>query len=155
MPSLRERKEDILELAEHFLEASAKTPNKRRVALTDEARNTLTAYDWPGNVRELENVIARALVLCDGDTVTEDQLGLPIASLLSSATADEADDLALPYHEAMENFSCKLITDALRKTGWNQTKAADILGLQRTYLTKLLRRRGLSGRPPTPPNDPA
>ena len=153
MPPLRERREDISELADYFVNSSSRMSNKRRAILGKEARATLTTYDWPGNVRELENVIARALVLCDGDLITEDHLGLPLADVVSPVTAGQFDSPGLRYHEAMKTYSCKVITDALRKTGWNQTKAADILGLQRTYLTKLLRRRGLSGRPPMPPTD--
>lgn len=149
LPPLRQRKEDIPGLAEYFLHSSVVTPGKRGVSLTEEAREALTAYDWPGNVRELENVIARALVLCDGETITGDHLGLPIAGLLPAASLEHSDPSGLSYREAMRSYSCRLITDALRKTGWNQTKAAGVLGLQRTYLTKLLRQRGMTGRPPT------
>ncbi len=73
-PSLRERKEDVFELAVHFLNVHARRAGKSVTQLDDEAIETLDAYDWPGNVRELENVIERAVVLADGPAITRDDL---------------------------------------------------------------------------------
>lgn len=147
LPPLRERREDIPELVKHFFGENAKTPSKRRLRLDEKAMVALSQYHWPGNVRELENVLARAMVLCDKDVIEVEHLGLSITSRHHSEI-DELDMSSLSYHEAMEKCSSKIILGALNRASWNQTKAAEALGLQRTYLTKLLRRRGITGRPP-------
>ena len=99
----------------------------------------LLIHPWPGNIRELANVIERAVVLCAGDCIQPEDLALPgaVAPLppgpfLPSAKLGE-------FHSQVMDYKQGIIREALRQAGGNQTKAAELLGLQRTYLVKLLR----------------
>jgi DNA-binding NtrC family response regulator len=155
LPPLRERMEDLSTLVEHFLNRPSNAGLYKRVTLSDETFQTLQQYPWPGNVRELENVLTRALILCPGDTIGPEHLSLTAltASTIDAPMANQEADtdiLFFSYHKSMDIYGQKLIEDALRRNGWNQTKAAAELGLQRTYLTKLLRQKQITGKPPTP-----
>jgi DNA-binding NtrC family response regulator len=90
-------------------------------------------YHWPGNIRELENALARAMVPCPKDCIEPEHLGIKIPRNLPVET-DVAGEDDLNYHVAMDAYSRKIIEEALRRAAWNQTKAAELLGLQRTYL---------------------
>ena len=147
LPPLRDRTDDIPELARYFLDRHAVAARKRGMTLSADAEACLADYDWPGNVRELENVLARAVILCQGDTIEPSHLRL--STLRLQTVQDDADDKPDSlYYEALDRYSRKLIEEALTRVGWNQTKAAKALGIQRTYLTKLLRQKGISGHPP-------
>jgi DNA-binding NtrC family response regulator len=117
-------------------------------ALSDRALRALQQYRWPGNVRELDNVLTRALILCPEDTLEPADLHLA-DSLSPSSTEAETGSPPRDYHAHMDAYSRKVLEETLRRHGWNQTKAADELGLQRTYLTKLLKQKDISGKPPT------
>ncbi|MEO0129339.1 MAG: sigma-54 dependent transcriptional regulator, partial [candidate division WOR-3 bacterium] len=123
IPPLRERKEDIKPLVEHFLKKFAKMGRKPIKGITKEALNNLLRYDWPGNVRELENVIERALVLCRGELIGPEDV--PLQSQESAKTTD-SDLLA----EVEKNHISKI----LEKTGWNLSEAARKLGIHRNTL---------------------
>ncbi|MBH0178784.1 MAG: sigma-54-dependent Fis family transcriptional regulator [Nitrospira sp.] len=158
LPPLRERREDLATLINHVLNRPSNVGLRRRLTLSDEAFQALHRYPWPGNVRELENVLTRALILCPGDTIGLKHLALTEAtpSAPSTPSVDQEptpDMLFRSYHKNMDAYSQKLIETALRRNGWNQTKAAAELGLQRTYLTKLLRQKQIPGKPPTTPSD--
>jgi DNA-binding NtrC family response regulator len=158
LPPLRERIEDLPTLVDHFLTRASTVGLHRCVKLSDEAFQTLQRYPWPGNVRELENVLTRALILCAGDTIEPKHLSLTAATTSATATPPvnqdpPTDTPSCSYHKSMDAYSQKLIESALRRNGWNQTKAAAELGLQRTYFTKLLRQKQISGKPPTTPLD--
>jgi DNA-binding NtrC family response regulator len=147
LPPLRERMDDLAALAKYFLSHSGKLGTQKHCSLSESALQMLQQYHWPGNIRELENVLTRALILCPDKTIGPEHLSL----LSLPETAEHAPRDAAPpgpYHEAMETYSKKVIEEALRRNGWNQTKAAQELGLQRTYLTKLMRQKNISGRPP-------
>jgi DNA-binding NtrC family response regulator len=139
LPPLRERKEDLEILCRHFVEkysAELKRPPK---PTSPAARAMLTEYDWPGNVRELENAIERAVVLSTGPEITP--WDLPI---LADATSEQPGGGPTgAYQEAVLNFKRDLLRSALAKTGGNQTRAAEALGLQRTYLSRLLKDLGI------------
>ena len=150
LPPLRERAEDIPELASYFLGQHMVAMRKRGMTLSQEAARCLAEYDWPGNVRELENVLARAVILCKDDVIRPDHLRL-LPMQPSYVTDIPEDASGSMYYDALDRCSRKLIEDALSRTGWNQTKAAKSLGIQRTYLTKLLRQKGISGHPPQTP----
>jgi len=147
LPPLRERLGDIPALARHFLDRAVKAGVHRSCALSDNAVRALQQYQWPGNIRELENVLMRAVILCPDDTLEPSYLHLA-NSPFSSTAETETGSPSLHYHESMNVHSRKIIEEALRRNGWNQTKAAEELGLQRTYLTKLLRQKDIVGRPP-------
>jgi DNA-binding NtrC family response regulator len=143
LPPLRERMDDIPALATHFLKRAARMGN-RHCVLSDRALRALQQYQWPGNVRELDNVLTRALILCPEDMIEPAYLHLAYPSSTEAGTGSPPRH----YHERMDAYSRKILEETLRRHGWNQTKAADELGLQRTYLTKLLRQKDVSGKPP-------
>ncbi|HVO19682.1 MAG TPA: sigma-54 dependent transcriptional regulator [Anaeromyxobacter sp.] len=130
LPPLRERREDIPLLAEHF---AAKHGRPEGSAITPEARELLVAYDWPGNVRELENVIARALALNHAGLVVPEDLpdrlrGLPPA--IPPPGSGERPTLA----EVERRYAAQVLAEA----GGNKTRAAEILGIDRKTLYRIL-----------------
>ncbi|HXC66856.1 MAG TPA: sigma-54 dependent transcriptional regulator [Nitrospiraceae bacterium] len=147
LPPLRERMDDIPALAQHILTRAIGVVTHRPCALSDGALRILQQYPWPGNIRELENVLTRALILCPKDTIEPEYLHLA-DSLSLLATEAKTDSMPRHYHESMEAHSRQVLEEALRRNDWNQTRAAEELGLQRTYLTKLLRQKDISGRQP-------
>jgi DNA-binding NtrC family response regulator len=122
LPPLAERPDDILPLAEHFLEDDA--------VLSDDARDALLAYPWPGNVRELRNIIERAKLLCGRGEITPEHLGLQPVPACTSRSLDD------PPREAVE--------EALRKARGVISRAARSLGLSRQALYRRMQRYGLS-----------
>jgi DNA-binding NtrC family response regulator len=148
LPPLRERLDDLPALAEHILTHPGRFGLNRRCLLSDSAQQTLQRYRWPGNVRELENVLTRAMVLCPDDTIGPEHLALPVSTPAPMSHTATPDVVFFSYHQNMNAFSQRLIEEALRRNDWNQTKAAAELGLQRTYLTKLLRQKQIPGKPP-------
>jgi len=147
LPPLRERMDDIPALAQHILKRAIGVVTHRPCGLSDDALRVLQQYQWPGNIRELENVLTRALILCPNDTIEPEYLHLA-DSPSSSATGAKTASPPRHYHESMEAYSRQILEEALRRNEWNQTRAAEELGLQRTYLTKLLRQKEISGRHP-------
>ena len=143
IPPLRDRSEDIPELAKHFLDLYCGETGKRIDRITPEAMTSLQKHSWPGNVRELENAIERAVVLANGREI------LPADLAIGGARADSGAALASdgmgPFHDQIEEFKKSLIRRALERAGGNQTRAAELLGLQRTYLARLITNLGLRG----------
>lgn len=141
LPPLRERQGDVPSLAQFFLERHTRDAKRPGMVLSTAALEALTRYPWPGNIRELDNVIARAVVLSPKDTIEPDMLAL----LSDDADLRRHDNdsllpyLDLPYHESMEQHSRYIITRAMERAEGNQTKAAESLKLQRTYLARLLK----------------
>jgi Nif-specific regulatory protein len=133
-PSLRERRDDIPLLAQHFVEKYSARCKRRVTGISPEARKALMNYDWPGNVRELENAIERAIVLGSTDLLLPDDL--PDAVIESgSASAGEASG----YHEAVAEKKRELIIDAVKESRGNYTEAARRLSLHPNYLHRLIR----------------
>jgi Nif-specific regulatory protein len=122
MPPLRERKPDILLLAEHFVEKFEREHGKSIKRISTPAIDMLTSYHWPGNVRELENVIERAVVICDSSVIHGHHLP---PSLQTAETSDTVTRLSLA--SAMENYERDLIQDALKTARGNRAKAAKLL----------------------------
>lgn len=135
MPPLRDRREDIPLLAMHFLEKYAALNSKQILSFDSEAVEALLAYDWPGNVRELENAVERAVVLCPAATISPAYFPRSIRNLPS---ASAAPGHGLNLLETERN----LLQRALEKTDWNQTKAADILGISRKQLRTKMKHHG-------------
>ncbi|MBI3594747.1 MAG: sigma-54-dependent Fis family transcriptional regulator [Nitrospirae bacterium] len=137
LPSLKERKEDIPLLADFFLERFSRTMGKPGMKISEAAKRHLINYHWPGNVRELSNLIERGVVLANDNEIKPDDLPLQVFK-------DDRHDMVQelleePYHEAVYQFQIRVIKNALQKTGGNQARAAEILRLQRTYLSRLIR----------------
>jgi DNA-binding NtrC family response regulator len=142
LPPLRERSGDVAALAQFFLERHTRDAKRPGMALSAAALDALTRYTWPGNIRELDNVIARAVVLSPKDIIEPEMLAL----LADDAALRRRDDaslpyLNLPYHESMEQHSRYIIARAMELAEGNQTKAAESLRLQRTYLARLLKQQ--------------
>ncbi|HEU4683663.1 MAG TPA: sigma-54 dependent transcriptional regulator [Nitrospira sp.] len=148
LPPLRERMDDIPALARYFLSrAAGKLGVQKRASLNEASLRLLKSYHWPGNVRELENVLTRAYILSPAELIEPEYL-----HLAKPAEAAAPDGPSLPesrhYHDMMEAYSRWIIEEALKRNDWNQTRASEELGLQRTYFTKLLRQKQICGRPP-------
>ncbi|MCL4792919.1 MAG: sigma-54 dependent transcriptional regulator [Bryobacteraceae bacterium] len=143
IPSLRDRREDIPFLAEHFLARFAAQQGRPPLKLSAEAQRKLVQYDWPGNVRELENAIERALVMAAGDTLREDDIRLDHAPRRGSASAGLNGDGFLPEGVTLDQHEQQLIREALRRTGGNKSQAARLLGLSRNALRYRLAQMGL------------
>ena len=148
LPPLRERSEDIPILAEFFLTRLAREVKRPTMRLSPQACAALATHAWPGNIRELENTIARAVVLSPQETIAPETLGIsPQPPPEARAKVGPDGYLNLPYHESMNQHSRTLILHALRIENGNQTKAAERLRLQRTYLARLIRQKNLSNTP--------
>ncbi len=141
IPPLRQRPEDILPLAEFFLERTARRLGKTIDGLSDAARQRLLSYHWPGNVRELANVVERAVILATG-RILDAEIQTPASvEPASNGLADRVGSLLeMPYHQAVRDFKRLLVSHALEAEGGNKSRAAQRLGLQRTYLHRLLNR---------------
>lgn len=136
LPPLRDRREDIAPLAEHFLLQHSERYRRGRMWFTDQALDALRAHSWPGNVRELDHVIERAVLLTSGETVTAMDLALqttPAAQL--SARLEEM---------SLEDAERLLIKKALARFDGNANRAAEALGLSRSALYRRLQKYGLS-----------
>ncbi len=129
MPPLRDRKNDVMLLADFFLEKYAKENRKSINRISTPAIEMLTSYHWPGNVRELENCIERAVLLCDEDVIRSDHLP---PSLQIAKKSIETDSLTLP--EKVEYLEREMIVDSLKKTHGCQRHAAKGLGLTERIL---------------------
>lgn len=136
IPPLRERKEDIPELVDHF-SAKFAAETGREVRLTEDAVLALMEYSWPGNVRELENVIERTVVMAEKEVIGAHDLRL----MPLSAGPSGARDAMLPL--AVEDMEAGAIRDALTKTGWRQTAAARLLGITPRQIGYKMRKYGL------------
>lgn len=147
IPPLRDRVEDLPRLAELIVERETARQGVTKKTLSGAAIEALCHYHWPGNIRELENILARALILSDESTIQVKHLGIPVVRA-SQANASSVEEPVAPYHAAMDSHSRWLLNQALRRTGWNQTQAAALLKLQRTYFTKLLKQKNIPTRPP-------
>ena len=139
LPPLRERVEDIPALAKFFLNRHAKEAKRPGMMFSRESMDALARYTWPGNIRELDNVIARAVILSTTDMIEPIMLSLDGPG--RSSAAHPFSYLDLPYHESMDEHSRHIIDQALRDSDGNQTKAAERLQLQRTYLARLIKQQ--------------
>lgn len=141
VPSLKEHLDDIPLLANHILNKLAKKQNRPILSLSDECIEALKAYSFPGNIRELENILERAMALCEGRVSHLSDLHLPfieeIALPMEKPTSKRNLDSSLYEHEK------ELILDALEKTKWNRTAAAKILGISFRTLRYRLKKLGL------------
>ena len=135
LPPLRERREDIPLLLDHFLRLKAQEHSMAPKTLSPEVVDFFTAYYWPGNIRELENLIERLTILCPNDMVMLRDLPAGMRSTDQTATLKE-DVLcgSRPLSDAVDEFERELIVKALQRTGFNQTKAASLLGTSRRIL---------------------
>lgn len=142
IPPLRERKEDIVPLIDYFLNKYIQETNRSKVEFSKEAIDLLLKYNYPGNVRELENIIHHSLVLSRGELITTEDLPSNVKQM-QKEKVDFIDDENMSFTERVENFEKKLIFDALKETGGNQSKAARKLGISERNLRYRLEKWGL------------
>ena len=140
LPALRERKEDIPVLAEHFLKKYAEKNNRLLRGFTPLAMDLLMRYDWPGNVRELENVIERAVILSREQFITPEALPANVRMVDAKNNESLAEGLV---GRSIKEVEKELIIKTLEQTGHNITRAAEILGLTRRGLQYKLKELGL------------
>ena len=133
MPALREIKEDIPRLADHFLNIFKEERGLPHLTISEKAMVKMLEYDWPGNVRELGNALERAVVMGNGHEILPEDL--PIHSPKPSYPGME---VGLTLKEAVDNFKKEFIALNLRHTGDNRSKASKIMDIQRTYLSRLI-----------------
>jgi len=122
VPPLRERKSDIMLLADHFLEKYGHQHGKNMKRISTPAIDMLMSYHWPGNVRDLENTIERAVLVCDGNVIHGHHLPPTLQTAEASGT-----QMSLSLSEAVEQYEKDLILDALKSTRGNRSKAARLL----------------------------
>jgi DNA-binding NtrC family response regulator len=136
LPPLRGRKEDVPVLAQFFMQRFSIESKKSFTEISQEALEALGAYDWPGNVRELANVIERAVVLGQPPIIQIEDLSPGIV-----AAEGEIDNRPTPvsYHESVDEYRREVIVSALAQTQGNRAAAARLLGLQRSYLLRLMK----------------
>lgn len=142
VPPLRERPEDVPLLAELFLKRFAGEMKKRNIGFADKTLEIMKAYNWPGNVRQLKNAVERMVVLAPGPRLEPDLLP-PEIRMPHLTDAGPSVPTDQPFREAVAGFKRGLLTKVLDECGGNQTKAAEKLELQRSYLNRLLKDLGL------------
>lgn len=147
LPPLRERPEDVPELVQHFFEQYKHKVHRERLVLPESLLPYFTRYPWPGNIRQLQNCIERLIVLCRSDEIAFGDL----PDFLKSHAAEETETEPMGGdYNALDAAEKKLILDALQKCEWNQTRAAQHLGVTRKMLiSRIVRygiRRGVSAK---------
>jgi DNA-binding NtrC family response regulator len=155
-PPLRERADDVPRLSATFIELASRENGMKVKSISDEAVALLAAYPWPGNVRELRNVIERLVILSDESIGVDDlpeEILAEVARTRREATAPPtelprvelpAEARALPLREFRDHMEREYIRIKLDENGWNISRTASLLGIERTNLHKKMRALGLS-----------
>jgi DNA-binding NtrC family response regulator len=147
LPPLRERREDVRLLAGHFLEAARERAGRGPCRIAPAAMAAFERHTWPGNVRELENAIERGVALAEGDVLELEDLPEPVLQARrAEALRDEVRAGRLHFEDAVLRFESELLRETLEHCDWNQTRAAEQLGLTRRLLKLRMDRCGL--KPP-------
>ncbi len=143
IPPLRERREDIPVLIDHFVRRFAGENRKKIEGVSREARDLLIKYDYPGNVRELENIIERAIVIARGNVLSVDDLPFQEALCSDAMIPERALAQEGTLQHTLESIELQMIKDAMEKTAFNQSQAAKLLGLNERMLRYKLKKYGL------------
>jgi two-component system response regulator AtoC len=146
LPPLRQRREDVPLLVEHFIAKYNREFTRKVKGFSAGATAALYQYDWPGNVRELENVIERAVALAQSETISLRELPLEI-SILGGDVIEDIQKAGLTLREARSHFERQYILNILDRVQWNQTEAARVLGLHRNTLAWKLQRLRIDAHP--------
>ncbi len=150
IPPLRERSDDVVILARHFVDRFCRDMNKKTLAVAPAAIDELRAYAWPGNVRELQNCIERAVILCDGDTIHSRHLNLsfrpPVAPVATSPwdQIDLSGTMADALRRTTAEVERRKIEQALRDAAGNKMRAADLLQVSYKSLQQKLKDYGFA-----------
>ena len=146
VPALRQRPEDIIELAEHFLKKYTSETGRRLEGFTKPALEHLRRYRWPGNVRELKNVIERAVVLSRSNVIEVDDLILTNLATASESYMDMGPLSSRYVPESLADVERRHVESTLIATNWNKSRAAQILGIERSTLDRKIKRYGIQAR---------
>jgi DNA-binding NtrC family response regulator len=153
IPPLRERNSDVISLAEHFIKKYSQVNEKKEQLLSDEAKASLKSYSWPGNVRELENIMERAVLICNEATITPQYLFLEkVTNGSPKERVSTTDKLEFKQEESkggdnnetLYDMEKSKIFDTLNKVDWNKTKASKILGISVRTMRNKLHEYGIS-----------
>ncbi len=148
LPALRDRFEDIPHLVNHFKQKFTSLYGGKELSFQQSALDTLIQYDWPGNVRELENVIESLMALVPGDSVSKDDLPPRLkARPAFEPFKKEIFQGQMNFEDAERVFETEMIVKALKKTGYVQTRAAELLGISRRILKYKMDKLGISDNP--------
>lgn len=154
VPPLRERKEDILLLVEHFIKLFSKEYGRKPKELSNKAIKLLYSYDWPGNVRELKNVIERLMIMVNKDVIEEDDIisiykspffSISLPEYVNSESSDFTlnSEKNLSLQDAREEFEKRYIANIMKSTGGNIARAARVLNIDRRHLYRKLHKYNL------------
>jgi two-component system response regulator AtoC len=141
VPPLRERRDDIPLLVEHFIRRASRLLHKDVSGVSPAALDVLRAYPWPGNVRELQNLVERSVALVEGPVI--EVKDLPLDLMLPDVRSLVDDPTTLPLREARERFERQVVLRVLERVRWNQSEAARLLGLHRNSLKAKLAAWGI------------
>jgi len=141
LPPLRDRREDIPILVQHFVEKFGGDSAKRVTGVHPEAMEVLKAHDWPGNIRELRNAVERAVILCDGELITREHLPPDMAG-----KSPERHTFRLPYGLSLDAVEREYILGSLQRNGNNKARTAEILGVSEKTLYNKLNRYAAEAR---------
>lgn len=144
IPPLKERRDDVLPLVEHFVSLLNEKTGRKVKHITTEAQTALLNYSWPGNVRELQNVIERAMILTGSDSITLESLPVEIRRGESRVGEETDDENDLSMKKATKDLEKKLIIRALNRTAGNRTRAAELLGISYPSMLQKIKQYGLS-----------
>ena len=139
LPPLRERKNDVMLLADHFLEKFAKENGKNINRISTPAIQMLTSYHWPGNIRELENCMERSVLLCNDDVIRSEHMPPSLQMAKTEGHSDEKRS----FTEIIENKECELIVEALKRNDGKQRRAAVELGITERILGYKIKKYGI------------
>lgn len=134
IPPLNQRGEDILELADYFLKRIGLMYQKKIIGFESDAKSILMSYPWPGNVRELENLISRVVFICDSYYITKEHL---VKAGLEEAVINK--NMQIPNKKELKKINKKIILETLELTGGNKKKAAELLGISRQTVYRMLK----------------
>ena len=140
LPPLRERREDITYLFDYFMKKFSEKFGRKIKNISMEAMEVLMNYHWPGNVREFENVLQRAIILEEGDTITVEHL----PDILPAAAAAHSDSLSGLVKNKVNEIEKQEILKALKENQWNRTLSARHLGVSRKGLYNKMKEYGIN-----------
>jgi len=142
IPPLRERPEDVIELADFFLKNFMQETKKQFNGFTKDAVDAMLSYQWPGNVRELQNCVERACVMGKNSFITAQDIFLKTGAQIKADKLSDNDVFKTPVRDlkaAISAFKSGFILKVLEENNWNQTETARALAIQRTYLSRLIK----------------
>ena len=140
LPPLRNRREDIPLLIEHFIKRSNQKMNRSIEKVSQEAMRILMDYHWPGNVRELDNVLQRCLILRDSGIIEADDLPKSLSPDIKSTSSPLFDPGQIPFLKAREAFEHQYLQELLRVNSGNVTRSALMAGISRRHLQELMKK---------------